>query len=340
MRRAIASLCLLGALVADRCNAQPAPMTVKVSDRTDHPLLNASEPWEDFCITFCRVLRDGDAWRMWYISYDHTYKNDADYFVCYATSTDGVAWERPKLGLVDYNGSKANNIIAKGEFGNGVFIDPQVPPSERYKVVYTKLHGEEWWIHGGVSADGVHWKPLGEPLLKKNSDTDNVCIADNGVYRLYVRMWTEGLYKGRRAVGYTQSTRFGGFADPMIILQPGAKDPPDAHDYNSAATKLRENLYVMLPSVFTTSDGMVRPFLMMSNDGRDFFSHGEGPIIGLGRTFDSTAIYVAPGIPADAPGEYWFYYSGSNAKHDENDPKSVHLGGGIGRFKLKVGAAE
>jgi hypothetical protein len=309
---------------------------VSVSDRTDRPLFQASQPWEDFCITYCRVLRDGGNWRMWYISFDHNYKTDDDYYVCCGTSSDGVKWERPKLGIVDYNGSKENNIIAKGNFGNAVFLDPQADASERYKVVYIKPHGEEWWIHGGVSGDGIHWRTLDAPLLKKNSDTDNVCIPDNGVYRLYVRMWTGGLYSGKRAIGYTQSNTFGAFPDPQIILQPNDADAPDAHYYNSAATKLREGLYAMAPSIFTTSDGRVRPTLWLSENGTNFFRIENVPLVGLGSGFDNTTIYVAPAVPGDAPGEYWFYYVGSEVKHDENNPKTVHSAGGIGRFKLKA----
>ena len=342
----IFSLIATGALA----RAQTAPVTrpvfhapvfpkVSVSDRTEQPLFKASRPWEDFCISYCRVLRDGNDWQMWYISYDHNYKTDDDYYVCYATSSDGVTWDRPKLRIVEYDGSKDNNIIAKGQFGNAVFVDPQADAGERYKVVYIKPHGEEWWIHGGVSADGIHWKALDAPLLKKNSDTDNVCIADNGVYRLYVRMWTGGLYKGKRAIGYTQSTKFGDFPDPQIIAQPNQTDPPDAHYYNSAATKLREGLYAMVPSIFTTSDGHVRPSLWLSQDGSNFFPLAS-PLIGLGTGFDSTSIYVAPGVPADGPGEHWFYYVGSDVKHDDNTPKTVHSAGGVGRFKLKVSVKE
>jgi hypothetical protein len=32
--------------------------------------------------------------------------------VLYATSRDGVSWEKPALGLHAYDGSSANNIVA------------------------------------------------------------------------------------------------------------------------------------------------------------------------------------------------------------------------------------
>ena len=49
-----------------------------------------------------------------------------------ATSTDGLHWERPKLGLVEYGGNKANNILyasAEGERNDGVSVchDERIP---------------------------------------------------------------------------------------------------------------------------------------------------------------------------------------------------------------------
>ena len=32
-------------------------------------------------------------------------------FFCYAESDDGVHWRRPELGLVEFQGSKKNNIL-------------------------------------------------------------------------------------------------------------------------------------------------------------------------------------------------------------------------------------
>jgi hypothetical protein len=38
--------------------------------------------------------------------------------ICYATSKDGIKWEKPELGLVEYEGSKANNINLRGIAGD------------------------------------------------------------------------------------------------------------------------------------------------------------------------------------------------------------------------------
>ena len=43
--------------------------------------------------------------------------------ICYATSKDGIHWEKPDLGLVEYNGSQRNNIVWRGPHGAGVIKD-------------------------------------------------------------------------------------------------------------------------------------------------------------------------------------------------------------------------
>ena len=53
--------------------------------------------------------------------------------ICYATSNDGINWTKPEMGMVDYNGSKANNILWRGDgkagefwegpHGSGIFKD-------------------------------------------------------------------------------------------------------------------------------------------------------------------------------------------------------------------------
>jgi hypothetical protein len=160
-----------------------------------------------------------------------------------------------------------------------------------------------------------------------------VAFRDGNLYRLYVRMWSEGLYAGKRIVGYTESPTFDSFPDPVCILRPDEDDPADMHFYNSAATKLKDGLYVMFPSAFYTDADVVRPHAAFSSDGRKFERVGREPVMDFGTVFDTKGIYVAPGAtPGDEPGTYWFYYDGTNINHDQTRPDSVHCDGGLGRF--------
>ncbi len=80
----------------------------------------------------------------------HSPKN-REMAICYATSEDGISWEKPELGLVEYNNSKENNIIWRGPHGAGVFKDLQEEdPAKRYKMIFRGLSVS-------FSADGINW---------------------------------------------------------------------------------------------------------------------------------------------------------------------------------------
>jgi len=85
-----------------------------IQERTTEPLIKSDRPWEDFSVAYCNVIKEGDTWRMWYESTDHTYKTDSDIQLNYATSKDGIHWEKPELGLREYQGCKKNIIVMVG----------------------------------------------------------------------------------------------------------------------------------------------------------------------------------------------------------------------------------
>jgi len=318
-------------------------INVTLLERTTAPLMVADKPWEDMEVCFCNVIKRDNVWHIWYSSFDHNYHHDTDGYICYAYSNDGVNWIKPNLGLIDYHGSKDNNIIIngvpiQGAFGHTVFLDEQAPPEERFKIVFQRMlsikafiegTSNEWMatVWGGTSSDGIHWNLLlDKPLLKQFSDTQTVCFRDGDIYRLYVRM-----FDGYRMLGYTQSRTFGNFPDPVLIL---SSNTAEWQYYNSAATKIKDNFFVMFPSAYSPKTGLVTPHLAVSQDGIHFDRIGTGPFLDLDIGFDSKSIYVSPGcIPGDKPGTYWFYYIGYNKGHD--DPHSAwKYAGGIGRFLI------
>jgi hypothetical protein len=60
------------------------------------------------------------------------------YKVCLALSQGGLQWRRPNLGLVEWEGSRSNNILPWGENWMrrpNVILDPRDPdPNRRYKM--------------------------------------------------------------------------------------------------------------------------------------------------------------------------------------------------------------
>ena len=68
--------------------------------------------------------------------------------LCYAESEDGIHWHKPDLGLCEFQGSKANNIVFSSAMADGfsvnirgpaVFKDenPNAPLDARYKTFFT-----------------------------------------------------------------------------------------------------------------------------------------------------------------------------------------------------------
>ena len=90
-------------------------------------------------------------------------------FSCYATSSDGVNWEKPFLGLYDYeeltwNGKRIgteNNILPsiKGVLRGPIYDPAESDPRRRFKALSYRSGG----LYTQVSADCIHWQELDLP---------------------------------------------------------------------------------------------------------------------------------------------------------------------------------
>jgi hypothetical protein len=99
--------------------------------------------------------------------------------VCYAFSKDGIHWEKPELGLVEFEGSKKNNILLRGGHFKGVFSGPhgagvfkdihESDPAKRYKMFFK---GTDMAV--SFSPDGIHWsQPTDCPEIESDGDSHN-----------------------------------------------------------------------------------------------------------------------------------------------------------------------
>jgi len=143
-----------------------------------NPVLGRGKPGEpdSYAIHFYgSIIRQDGKFRMWYVGTGdergENIKHDSSLWrALYAESTDGVQWTKPKLGLVEYRGSKDNNILKLdpfiGTINVKVLYEPNDPnPDRRYKMA-----AHVYWLKGGekrhgtlapyASADGLTWKLL------------------------------------------------------------------------------------------------------------------------------------------------------------------------------------
>lgn len=168
-------------------------------------VMRFDRPWEGDGCGFFNVVATADEkgplYRMYYLAWSITdivrQTKGAAILPAVIESRDGIAWTRPELGLCEFQGSKANNLLLPGGWDNFcVFKDdnPACPPSERYKATAQRvLGGGDHSLECYVSADGLHfrhgWRLLTGHGQDMKFDSVNVACWDaaRGVYRVYCR---------------------------------------------------------------------------------------------------------------------------------------------------------
>ncbi len=142
------------------------------------------------------VRKVGHELWMWYLGQG---AQDDQWFerVCFARSTDGYHWEKPKLGLVEYGGNKDNNLVDLNQgrhpvTGCVVLYEPE--HAERpFKMVFESPKYESQFAVA-YSDDGLTWhespnNPVG-PLLEMSGLTEF-----NGCYYLAGQGFNHGLLR-------------------------------------------------------------------------------------------------------------------------------------------------
>ena len=126
------------------------------------------------------VLNDGGRLRMWYQAWPRNWKGGNADYVGYAESDDGVAWTKPKLGLVDFEGTDNNLVDLKGH-PPAFFVDPDAPADHRYRGTIctgpfhegAQAHLTRYGFYTAHSADGLHWAYDRDEPRWKSADVIN-----------------------------------------------------------------------------------------------------------------------------------------------------------------------
>jgi len=206
--------------------------------------LKHDAPWEGSGSGYHSIFRDGDRYRMYYKAWQLTIKDGKltqphPLFACYAESPDGIRWEKPDVGLFEFEGSKQNNIVlAPGRYGAvepdpghvAVFKDhnPDCPAEARYKAI-VRSRGPNGLLAFG-SADGLRWRPLADrPVITQGAfDSQNLAFWDpvREEYRAYWRYFKDG----KRDIMTATSPDFVNWSDPVPLTYPRA---PREHLYTN-----------------------------------------------------------------------------------------------------------
>ena len=170
-------------------------------------VMRFDKPWESYAPGYTTIMQDNDCFRMYYRA-THTPPNFGGkrdtprrQVTCYAESADGINWTRPSLGLIEFEGSKDNNIMWDGvgshNFSAMKDANPNCPADALYKAMGRgkPLANEPSPYEHGLyllkSPDGIRWRPIcDKPVITEGKfDSHNLMFWDavRGVYRAYWR---------------------------------------------------------------------------------------------------------------------------------------------------------
>jgi len=113
--------------------------------------------------------------------------HDVGWYLLFARSREGLTWERPDLGLHRFDGSGANNIVARDCPNVGVFRDDHDPdPSRRFKMVHDVGLGQP---RVRFSPDGIRWGPSRQVqgFHARQGDTHNNAFWDERLGKYLTR---------------------------------------------------------------------------------------------------------------------------------------------------------
>jgi len=296
-----------------------------------NPLFGEDKHWEvRFDNLYANVLRDPATglYRCWYSPFivdeatratPRSERATARYRprkremgVCYAETRDGLSWRKPELGLVEFEGSKNNNLVLRGPHGAGVFLDAhEKDSSRRYKMLYV-----DKTMAGAFSPDGLRWSSgLDFSAIAAVGDTHNnsIWVPSIGRYVGITRLWDRTTKQ--RVVGRTESTDFSSWTEAVEVMRADPRHPED-QTYSMPIFEC-EGSYLGLVTIFNTTTDTSRCELAWSADTVHWERIDPGtPLIPLGPegSYDSGCIYAAA-TPVVHDKEVWLYYGGSNGPH-------------------------
>jgi hypothetical protein len=229
-----------------------------------------------------------------------TGKTDRD-----AVSKDGLKWEKPVLGQVEFAGSKANNLVVRGPHGAGVFKDLRERDAQRrYKMFYQGMEVR-------FSTDGLHWSdPVPCPQIEARGDTHNNAFWATELNR-YVgitRLWL-----GQRIVGRTESPDFVHWSKAVEVL----RGDPQEQTY-AMPVFCYADAWLGLVMILDRRSDRVRCELAWSPDTAHWERIDPGvPLIPNSERvgdYDWGCVYGAA-APVVRDGPIRLYYGGSNGPH-------------------------
>jgi hypothetical protein len=306
-----------------------------------NPVLKPSDPgkWDDYGLSFPNVRLDRGKFTVEYSGHGAGGTAGA-WNHGYAESSDGIHWVRPKLGLIEDNGNRDNNLIPWVPN----FLDSEEPdPNKRYKGVL--IEGN--WITNferrmAYSPDALHWRfseetrdltsvlEGGGPSFRDDLDIPERRFKSIGRtisqgHRALGMMWSSDLihWYGNEAILDAKdpygkpAQQWRGRYVAGRILDPSGDKAGDQIYWGTVW--IEDGIYLCLYAPFQY-DGGYQAALAMSRDGIHYMRIKNGELIlprGRAGAWDSGFIAVGYGfnVPLKVKDKIRVYYGGVTSHH-------------------------
>ena len=287
------------------------------ADTFPEPVLRPEMPWEETVVRlYGTVFKLEDRWRMYYVGGRYR-GGDTGMVLCVAESDDGIHWERPIIGEIEYQGSKENNIVLRPIQSPSVCYDPE---DEEFPF---KLFdhgrpgpGAPGALMGAVSKEGYRWTRLPGALLSPVGDRKTAMSSKvDGKYVVFTKPAKMRDRYGARVVSISESEDFRTFSEPQLILKPDLIDSPNIEFYGFAAFPYSD-MYVGLIERYNVSPDIGDITLAWSYDLRNW----QRPVqreafIGPEYPWNRLWSGVSSGAPVQVGNQLWFHFSGKHGAH-------------------------
>lgn len=242
--------------------------------------------------------------------------------LCYAESIDGINWIKPNLNLIEFEGSKENNILFNYVHGTSVFLDEnEIDENKRYKL-FTKIdYGNGiHYIAVAFSSDGIHFTDFIKiHNFNPRADTHNFIMYDKEInkYVLITRSWRDSL----RVPCISYSSDFINWSNiKEVISSRGYED----QIYSMPIFKKGDYL-IGLASMFHEGDMTDKNYDKVDLELTYSYRYNNFNYIspknyfierGYGNYQDSTdSGCIFSSIPVEIGNRTYFYYVGGNGQH-------------------------
>lgn len=285
------------------------------------PIIRPDRPWEGRSLTlYGSVLPDpAGGYRMYYNNFEPARGWS---LIMLATSKDGISWVKPELGLVEYEGSRANNILippSRSPHSPCVLFDPSDaehpwkiagfwtdPPPPEWK--------ETWGMYAWRSPDGLHWTEIPGVRIRMGDRGSVYREPGNGLY-VYLSRVPEFYRSGGRQIARSESQDFVNWSAPELVLAPNLGDEPDVEFYGMPVFH-RHGWYIGLLEHWDSARDVIDVRLALSRDGKEWIRpEPRQPFIGATYDWNRAWSTCANNGPVIINEQMVFYFGGRWMAH-------------------------